>query len=289
LASIRKVGTSYAYTIREKVAVPITSLTRFGNMTKVREKDTQLRKGSEPVPRPDLRWIWLGAGVPGLALWALALVLWAQGGVDEWALLVFDPARVSGASWLGIFLGLTGYGMTAIALLCVFYYLVQTRRPTWDAPKTLYLYVIFSLALSGIVGDLLKMVINRPRPATTFGDQILVLSQATSQALPSGHATKAVALALPVLFFVGRRPAGQGLWRLLVGTLALGVAVSRIVLGAHYVSDVVAGIGMAFVGLPIAIWLAHRVLAKIPSGRLPSMARKWVLVLAGLGVAFLFL
>ena len=33
----------------------------------------------------------------------MALVLWAQGGVDRWALFVFDQARVSGASWLGIF------------------------------------------------------------------------------------------------------------------------------------------------------------------------------------------
>ncbi|NJD17792.1 MAG: phosphatase PAP2 family protein, partial [Gemmatimonadetes bacterium] len=128
-----------------------------------------------------------------------------------------------------------------------------------------------------------------PRPALTFGEQILALSDATSQSLPSGHATKAVALALPVLFFVGRRPLGQGLWRLLVGALALGVATSRVVLGAHYLSDVLAGIGMALFGLPIAVWLAHRILARIPPGRLPSVARRWVTILAGLSVLLLFL
>jgi membrane-associated phospholipid phosphatase len=243
----------------------------------VTDSATKLEEGSERVPQPDLKRIWLRAGVPGLALWALALALWAQGGVDRWALFAFDQARVSGASWLVIFRDLTGYGLTAIALLCVFYYLLQTRRPRWDAPKILYLYVIFSFGFSGIVGDLLKLAIDRPRPA------------ATSSALPSGHATKAVALALPVLFFVAGRPGSQGLWRSLVGVLALGVAVSRIVLGAHYVSDVVAGIGMAFVGLPIAVWLAHRVLARVPAHRLPSLARKWVIALACLGVAFLFL
>jgi membrane-associated phospholipid phosphatase len=255
----------------------------------VTDPTTKFGEGSEPIPQPDLRRIWLRAGVPGLVLWALALVLWAQGGVDRWALFVFDQARVSGASWVGIFRGLTGYGLTAIALLCVVYYLVQTRKPTWDAPKTLYLYVIFSLGFSGIVGDLLKLVIDRPRPAAAFGDQILALSHATSSALPSGHATKAVALALPVLFFVGRRPGSQGLWRLLVGVVALGVAISRIVLGAHYVSDVMAGIGMAFLGLPIAIWLAHRLLARVPRHRLPSLAQKWIIVLACLGGVFLFL
>jgi membrane-associated phospholipid phosphatase len=258
-------------------------------MIKVRVDETAVGEGSQPVPGPDPKRIWLRAGVPGIALWALALVLWAQGGVDRWALFVFNQARVSGASWLDVFRGLTGYGMTAIALLCVVYYLVQAKRPTWDAPKTLYLYVVSSFAFSGIVGDLLKMVIGRPRPAITFGDQILALSSATSQALPSGHATKAFALALPVLFFVARRPGSQGLWRLLVGILAVGVAVSRIVLGAHYVSDVVAGIGMAFVGLPIAVGLAHRVLARIPADQLPAAARKWVMILGGLGVACLLL
>ena len=250
---------------------------------------TKLEEGSAPVPQPDLRRIWLRAAVPGLALWALALVLWAQGGVDTWAVFVFNQARVSGASWVVIFRDLTGYGLTAIALLCVFYYLLQTRKPTWDAPKTLYLYVIFSFGFSGVVGDLLKLVIDRPRPAAAFGEQILALSHATSSALPSGHATKAFALALPVLFFVAGRPTSQGLWRLLVGAVALGVAVSRIVLGAHYVSDVVAGIGMAFLGLPMAVWLAHRVLGRVPSHRLPSLAQKWVIVLACLSVVFLFL
>jgi membrane-associated phospholipid phosphatase len=257
--------------------------------TKMPDEDTKLGEGYGAIPQPDMRRIWLRAGVPGVVLWALALVLWAQGGLDRWALFHFDQARVAGASWLGIFLAFTGYGMTAIALLYVLYYLVQTRRPAWDAPRTLSLYVILSFAFSGVVGDLLKMVIARPRPATIFGDQILALSHATSQALPSGHATKAFALALPALFLVGRRPGSQGLWRLLVGALALGVAFSRIVLGAHYVSDVVAGIGMAFLGLPVAVWVAHLILARTPPHRLPALTRKWVAVVAGVGVVALFL
>jgi membrane-associated phospholipid phosphatase len=209
--------------------------------------------------------------------------------LDESVLFLFDPPRVSEASWVEIFRDLSGYGMAAITLLYVLYYLIQAKRPAWEAPATLYLYVVFSFAFSGIVGDLLKMVFDRPRPATAFGDRILALSDATSQAIPSGHATKAVALALPVLFFVGSRPSGQALWKLLVLGLALGVAFSRIVLGAHYVSDVVAGIGMAFLGLPVAVALAHRILARVPSHRLPALARKWVIVLAALSVGLLFL
>lgn len=258
-------------------------------MSEVIEEAMETDRRIEPIRGADPKRIWLRAGAPGAILWILALVLWAQHGLDHWALFAFNPARVSGVWWVRIAGGLTGYGLTGIALLYVLYYLVQASRPGWNAPRTLYLYVLLSLALSGVTGDLLKMVFDRPRPSTTFGDQIFTLSTATSQALPSGHATKAFALALPALFLVGRGSRTQTLWTLLVGALALGVAASRVVLGAHYVSDVVAGIGMACIGFPFVALLARRILAGFPAHRLPTLARKWVVVLAGLSVAFLYL
>jgi membrane-associated phospholipid phosphatase len=244
--------------------------------------------GDERLHLPDLRRTWVVSGGVGAALWALALALWMQAGLDEWALLLLDPARVSGGPLVRLSQWLSRYGMAAITGLCVAYYLVQSRRPAWSAPKTLYLYVIFSFGFSGVVGDLLKMVFARPRPAWVFGDQILALTDATTHAMPSGHATKAVALALPVLFLVASRPLGQRVWKWFVGLLALGVAVSRIVLGAHYLSDVLAGLGMAFIGLPIGMSLAHRILRKIPVTRLHSAARIWVAILAALSVGLPF-
>jgi undecaprenyl-diphosphatase len=244
--------------------------------------------GDERPLLPDLTRTWMVSGGVGAALWALALALWMQAGVDEWALFLFDPARVSGAPLVRLSQWLSGYGMAAIAGLCVVYYLVQTRRPDWNAPKTLYLYVIFSFGFSGMVGDLLKMVFARPRPAWIFGDQILALTDATTLAMPSGHATKAVALTLPVLLLVPSRPSGQGAWKGTVGLLALGVAASRIVLGAHYLSDVLAGAGMAFIGLPMSMLLAHLILGRIAVSQLPSAARKWVVILAVLSVVLPF-
>lgn len=239
--------------------------------------------------RPDLKRLWLLSGGIGVGLWLLGLILWAQGGVDEWALFLFDPLRVAGAPLVRVAKLLSGYGMTAITALCVLYYLGQRCLRAWEAPETIYLYVIFSFGFSGIVGDLLKMVFSRPRPVAVFGDQILALSDAVSHAIPSGHATKAMALALPVLFLVSLRPFGQGIWKWVVCLIALGVAVSRVVLGAHYLSDVVAGAGMAFLGFPVAVALAHRILGNVPADRLPGMARKWVVVLAALSVGLLFL
>lgn len=264
--------------------MPLTGALKIDDLCQMRTKPLE----NERLPLPDLKRTWMVSGGVGTALWALAIVLWMQGGLDEWALFLLDPVRVSGTPLIRISRWLSRYGMTAITGLCVVYYLIQTRRPMWDAPRTLYLYVIFSFAFSGIVGDLLKVVFDRPRPAWVFGDQILALSDATTLAMPSGHATKAVALALPVLFLVANRPLGQGVWKGIVGLLALGVAGSRIVLGAHYVSDVVAGVGMALIGLPIGMSLAHVILRKVPVTRVPSLARVWITILAALSVGLPF-
>ena len=111
--------------------------------------------------------------------------------------------------------------------------------------------LLFSaVAVSGIIVDLLKVIIGRPRPKLLFSAGSYEFSwiglSADHWSFPSGHAATAAALATalwclwpqPVLFYV-------------VG--AALVAISRVVMGAHYLSDVVMG---AFVGM-----LATRALA----------------------------
>ena len=63
------------------------------NMTKVRENDMEPKEDPGGIPQPDLRRIWLRAGVPGLAVWAVALLLCAQGDLDRWALFYRYRAR----------------------------------------------------------------------------------------------------------------------------------------------------------------------------------------------------
>ncbi len=149
--------------------------------------------------------------------------------------------------------------------------------------------VLFSFGLSGIAGDLLKMVFARPRPSAVFGDRIVALSEATSQALPSGHATKTMALALPFLFLVSNKSVGHRTLKGVVALLAVGVAFGRIILGAHYLSDVLAGIGTAFLGLPFSMLVAHAVLRRMDESQLPKLALRWAVILVGLTVAFWFL
>jgi undecaprenyl-diphosphatase len=77
--------------------------------------------------------------------------------------------------------------------------------------------------------------------------------------MPSGHTAKAFALTLPFLIFA----AGKKKWRVSLKVFFLfaasAIAYSRIVLGVHYLSDVLAGIGTALLFLPIAAAAANAI------------------------------
>jgi len=116
-----------------------------------------------------------------------------------------------------------------------------------------------SIALSGILVDLLKVIVGRPRPKLLFASGAYEFSWiglgADHWSFPSGHAATAAALAT-TLWCLWPRP-------LLLYAIAIAlVAASRVVMGAHYLSDVIMG---AVIGIVVARALA----AAYAKGRLP--------------------
>jgi len=61
------------------------------------------------------------------------------------------------------------------------------------------------------------------------------------------------------------------------------------VLGAHYVSDVLAGIGMALIGLPLSMMFANMILRKMNQEQLPKLSYVWGFLLIFLTLVFLAL
>jgi len=116
-----------------------------------------------------------------------------------------------------------------------------------------------------------------------------VLSQAVTNAFPSGHATKSVALALPFILLVDDSKNIHKAIKIVIAFIAAGVCFSRIVLAAHYVSDVVAGIGTALIGLPCSMLFANMVLRRINQERLPFLSRIWGIILIFLTYLFMIL
>ena len=235
----------------------------------------------------DTKRIWKICFISGTVLWLIGLILWGQQQVDKAVLFNYDAVRITHEPIVTLSQWLTMYGMGVITGIFVAYMLVSQKVKSLDAPLTIYFYTICSLGLSGIAGDLLKEVIARPRPVTTYGSEILVLSQSVTPSMPSGHATKSLALILPFILLV---PSSNNLHKaikVVVVLIAGGVCFSRIVLGAHYVSDVVAGIGMALIGLPISVLFANMIFGQTKADQLPFLSKIWRILLIFL--TFLFM
>jgi undecaprenyl-diphosphatase len=106
----------------------------------------------------------------------------------------------------------------------------------------------FSALLALAVAHVVAGIVDRPRPYVAHpGDAHLFVPASADPSFPSDHATAAFAIAVAILLR-SRRPGWLAL------AMASAVAVSRVVVGTHYPSDVVGG---ALLGALAAllIWL----------------------------------
>lgn len=106
-------------------------------------------------------------------------------------------------------------------------------------------YVFVSVAGAGLVASLLKNILGRARPklydVVGHFDFHFFAFDPDYASIPSGHATNIFAFATVIAILWPRG-------RLLLYTLAVWIAASRVFVGAHYFTDVVFGavLGIAF-------------------------------------------
>ncbi len=115
--------------------------------------------------------------------------------------------------------------------------LLINRRPI--------LAYLLTLSISGILGWLIKFLIQRPRPFETLNIPSNITTNLSS--FPSGHTLMFFSI-IPVMS--KNFPKIKGLF----WTIAILVGVSRIYLGVHYFSDVLAG---AIIGYAIG-WICMK-------------------------------
>ncbi len=179
------------------------------------------------------------------------LVAW-QAHIPAGAVAFFHSVTRFGKSdWI-----LISTGLFAIVMLSLDASKLRARWRVRRAVRSLAAFYVFaSVALSGIIADLLKYSIGRARPKLfpASGDFAFHLFSGDSSwaSFPSGHATTAFALGLSLaLLFTRLR------WVFL--SLALWIAMSRLFISAHYPSDVLAG---GLLGALVA-WLIARAMAR---------------------------
>ncbi|KIL98098.1 phosphoesterase PA-phosphatase related [Paramagnetospirillum magnetotacticum MS-1] len=120
----------------------------------------------------------------------------------------------------------------------------RLRRAAW-VPGFLFL----SMAISGIAGNIIKMLVGRTRPAALFDSNLYDFVPLTrgylTNSFPSGHSQAAFA-AMTALALIFPR------YDLAFITIALLVALSRVLTTVHFLSDAVAG---AWLGAMVSVAL----------------------------------
>lgn len=161
---------------------------------------------------------------------------------DQAVLLFLQELRTPAlTAVLRFFTHLGDSGAVWIALCVVLLLFRSTRRGGVE--------LALSLAVTAILCNLvLKPIIARERPFLTMEELELIVPALTSYSFPSGHASSSMAAAMSLTLAYGRR----GAWAFLLAGL---IAFSRMYVGIHYPSDVLAG---ALLGCAVA-WAVHGV------------------------------
>lgn len=209
--------------------------------------------------------------------WSLALGLWYFKDLDKTFLFALNNSNFNNTITVLSQL-ISRYGMAFIAFVNLILLLFTFKDEKMKNLRPVFLLTILSYGVGGISGDLLKQVFRRPRPIITYAGELNFLTNSNSPSFPSGHATKSVALAVPLSFnnILNNR------WilssKIIVILTAALVCLSRIVLGAHYLSDVLAGAGWSVLCFPVSVFITNRLLSKMPPERYELSSRIWIIV-----------
>lgn len=193
--------------------------------------------------------------VANVALKGFLLSAFCFGFMDVWFLSLFyadDPSirniwnritYLGDANWM-----LIGSLALSVGYFLLYFYRRKSDRRHWWKYRLRhrrFLFMFTSVAITGITASLLKHSIGRARPylIETAGPHGFNLFAFESEwaAWPSGHSTTAFAMATAVALITPK-------YRILCLAVAALVAISRAIIGAHYLSDVIMGSTLGMVG-----------------------------------------
>ncbi|MEP7241158.1 MAG: phosphatase PAP2 family protein [Devosia sp.] len=195
-----------------------------------------------------------------IAVLAYAALVAAVAPLDE---VLSAWAHAAPAGIMEFFQWVTGFGDSAWILIPALLLFVVTALLAvlvrWSLMRlalaqlsALYGFVFLGVGLPGLVTNILKHLIGRGRPVHFAETGLWAFrpnwADWSYQSMPSGHTTTAFALAFTLGFFSRR------FWLPLL-VLAIGVGISRVVVGAHYPTDTLVGAGIGTLGAYVLRWV----------------------------------
>lgn len=165
-------------------------------------------------------------------------------------LFIQDNLRADGLTWFLKIITSAGSILLAVAAVA---FVVLGSRERKLVGLTAFVSVGVDIAL---VNGVLKHIFARSRPFVTFDEVVPLMDVLSEYSFPSGHTALAFAMAF---VFYRKLPKCYGVLALVVAGL---VGFSRVYLGVHYLSDVVAGAFVGYVAAVIAEKLVDRFVRK---------------------------
>ena len=142
--------------------------------------------------------------------------------------------------------------MVFFTIMGTSYIIVLICVPLWiQGKKDAAFDVVMLVILATIATEALKLVVDRPRPDLELSDIETIVS-ASGSAFPSGHSARAFAVAC--LLYM-EEPRKYGVTALIIASL---IAVSRVYLGVHWPTDVLAGAVLGVVAALVLTEFAKR-------------------------------
>ncbi len=235
----------------------------------IRDRAKIVRRLADRLTLAAVVWLSAGLATSAFVIWAFAeltdeviegesrrfdraVLLWINAHAPEW---LDGPMRLVTAM---------GYGQVVLPLLAAIVLAFYLKG--WRLSATL-------LLVSTIGGSLLtaalKAVFGRARPELFESDYV-----ASFYSFPSGHATVAVGFYGTLTLILAYRFRGFARWAVVAGGVLLVflIGFSRLYLGVHYPTDVLAGflaapLWVVCVGVVYVVWLSVRGLRAAESGR----------------------
>lgn len=172
-----------------------------------------------------------------LLFWLLAVII-SYFSFDEKIALSFRQIQHTNLYQLAQVITKFGYGLYYImgltGLLLISNFILKKKQLV-----TQVFFLLLAVALSGLLCDFLKIIFGRARPIQLLQNDLFgfhfLQTTANMWSFPSGHATTITALMLTLCVFFPR-----AYYQLIFVAFTLLICFTRLVVGAHYLSDILA-------------------------------------------------